>query len=200
MKKTNKLLLLALSTMGALTLTSCGSEKAASLTGAYLTPAVLSYQNMRPAYNYYMTTFSFQELETYSDNTYILTVSSSMFSGLVLPDEGNDATGNERTNYVQKYFGTYTSKVNDLDSETLDITISAPSRFIYVYDSSMFYDTANWTTEMSEKGGTENEDGTITTITAEDYLKKNGYEEMTISVSTTSHSFTYTKLNDNSYM
>lgn len=34
-----------------------------TLTGAYASPAVLQYQNMRPAYNYYLTTFSFETIK-----------------------------------------------------------------------------------------------------------------------------------------
>ena len=41
-----------------------------TLTGAYISPAVLQYQNMRPTNNYYVTTFSFETIQLYSDNTY----------------------------------------------------------------------------------------------------------------------------------
>ncbi len=34
-----------------------------TLTGAYASPAVLQYQNMRPSYNYYLTTFSFETIK-----------------------------------------------------------------------------------------------------------------------------------------
>ena len=65
---------------GASTQTSAEVVDTPTLTGSYLSPAQLGYSNMRPTYNYYLTTFAFQNLETYSDNTYCLTLSSSTFS------------------------------------------------------------------------------------------------------------------------
>jgi hypothetical protein len=123
----------------------------ATLTADYSSPAQLSYVNMRPTYNYYLTTFTFEELETYSDNTYILTVSSSCFSGVILPEEGNAAQGNERTNYLTKYYGTFTKETDSLDDDTLYITSSLPTRIVSAYDSSYFVDTDNWTDTMKTK-------------------------------------------------
>lgn len=197
MKKLRLLLALVAMGAGTLTLSSCGNSesKAATLTGAYLSPTVLKYMNMRPTYNYYMTYFTFQELETYDDNTYILTVSSSMFSGLVLPDEGNDATGNERENFIQKYYGTCTSAVDELDSDTLNITLAKPTRFVNVYDSTTYFDTANWTEKMSQDGGTKAEGSeTVTPISAADYLAQFAFKETVFSVSKVNYSFTYTTL------
>lgn len=194
MKKSNLSLALAAISLGALSLTSCG-EKTVNLTGAYLSPAVLSYINVRPEFNYYMTTFTFQELETYDDNTYVLTVSSSMFSGLVLPDVGNDATGNERENSMKKYFGTYTAKDDDLDPGTLNITLSTPTRYVNVFDSLMYYDTANWTDAMAQAAGKKAEGSEeVTPCTAEEYLAAVAFKETVISVTKETYSFTYTDL------
>ena len=102
---------------GASTQTSAEVVDTPTLTGSYLSPAQLGYSNMRPTYNYYLTTFAFQNLETYSDNTYCLTLSSSTFSAVILPEEGNDATGNERNNSLVKYYGAFTSTVDDLDDD-----------------------------------------------------------------------------------
>ena len=54
------------------------------VTGVYLSPANLSYQNMRPQYNYYLTTFTQQEITLMDNNTYCLVLSSSTFSPLSL--------------------------------------------------------------------------------------------------------------------
>ena len=131
--------------------TTSGEGKEATLTGNYISPAKMSYSNMRPTYNYYLTTFTFETLETYSDNTYCLTISSTCFSAVILPEEGNDATANERDNYLTKYYGTFTSEVDDLDEDTVYYTLSEPTRIVMAYDSSYYVDTANWTPEMKEK-------------------------------------------------
>ena len=59
---------------------SAAAAKEAKTTGIYLSPAQLSYSNMRPQYNYYLTTFTQQELTLMDDNTFCLIVSSSCFS------------------------------------------------------------------------------------------------------------------------
>jgi ABC-type Fe3+-hydroxamate transport system substrate-binding protein len=136
---------------GASTQTSAEVVDTPTLTGSYLSPAQLGYSNMRPTYNYYLTTFAFQNLETYSDNTYCLTLSSSTFSAVILPEEGNDATGNERNNSLVKYYGAFTSTVDDLDDDTVYYHLSEPSRIVGSDDTLFFYDTANWTDDMKEK-------------------------------------------------
>ena len=80
---------------------SAAAAKEAKTTGIYLSPAQLSYSNMRPQYNYYLTTFTQQELTLMDDNTFCLIVSSSCFSALELAESTNDAKGNERTNFIQ---------------------------------------------------------------------------------------------------
>ena len=66
-------------------LVACGdganaATKEAKTTGIYLSPAQLNYTNMRPQYNYYLTTFTQQELTLMDDNTFCLIISSSCFS------------------------------------------------------------------------------------------------------------------------
>ena len=130
MKKFTKLAALVLAVLLVLGLSACGggSAKAAKISGVYLTPANLTYHNMRPQYNYYTTTFTQQELTLMDDNSYCLIVSSSTFSALELAESTSDAKGNERDNAITKFYGTYTSKVNDLDEDLLDVTLSKPPR------------------------------------------------------------------------
>ena len=45
-----------------------------TLTNAFSSPAKITYNNFRPTYNYYLTTFSFETLEVYSDSTYAFSV------------------------------------------------------------------------------------------------------------------------------
>lgn len=140
--------------MVAVLLAGCGGSAAsgnAKTVGVYLSPAELSYSNMRPQYNYYLTTFTQQEITLMDDNTYVAIVSASTFSALELAESTNDAKGNERTNSIVKYYGTYTSQVNDLDEDLLDVVLSAPTRVVESYDQTYWLDTDNWNDEMGKK-------------------------------------------------
>ena len=163
MKKLNLVALLAMS--GALMACgggnqSCPVESANSsaaevvaqgkLQHTFISTATLTYNNMRPTYNYYLTTFSFQTLELYDNASYRLTISSSTFSAVILPEEGNAATGNERANSLLSYWGSYTAKVDELDDEALLVDISAPTRTVGVDDEKGFIDTDNWTENMKK--------------------------------------------------
>ena len=169
--------------ISAATLASCGNgggttncsvapeATQAKVTNAFLTQAKMTYNNMRPTYNYYLTTFSFQELELYSDNTYKLSISSSTFTAIELPTEGNAAKGNENANSLISYMGKFTSKVDDLDDKTLIVTFEAPTRIFGTADDNGFIDTDNWTSTMKEHWTDKvmgiNEEGTGTVIKSE---------------------------------
>ena len=102
--------------LASLTLGACGAKNTEVKTkGVYLSPAVMSYSNMRPTYNYYLTTFTQEELTLFENNTYCLIVSSSQFSAVVLDENTNDFSGNERSNYLYKFYGDCSSKANDID-------------------------------------------------------------------------------------
>lgn len=184
--------------------TACGAAEEAKVTGMYLSPAKLSYQNMRPTYNYYLTTFAHQELTILDDNTYCLIISESTFSALELAESTSDAKGNERTNSITKYYGTYTSKVNDLDEDLLDITISAPTRVVKTYDQTYWLDTDNWTYQMGklvvpatgydQTTGAPIYDENAEPWTAEQYLKSMAFSEITIQANQKTFSFDFTEL------
>ena len=184
--------------------TASGAAEEAKVTGMYLSPAKLSYQNMRPTYNYYLTTFAHQELTILDDNTYCLIVSESTFSALELAESTNDAKGNERTNSITKYYGTYTSQVNELDEDLLDITISAPTRVVKTYDQTYWLDTDNWTDQMGklvvpatgydQTTGAPIYDENAEPWTAEQYLKSMAFSEITIQANQKTFSFDFTEL------
>ena len=178
MKKLSLLTLI----VSAAALASCGNggtancsvpaaAEEAKVQHAFLTQAKLSYNNMRPTYNYYLTTFSFQELELYSNGTYKLSVSSSTFTAMELPEEGNAAKGNENANSLLSYLGKYTAVADDLDDKTLIVTFEAPTRFFGTSDDNGFIDTDNWTPTMkdhwSDKVMGVNEEGTGTVVKSE---------------------------------
>ena len=184
--------------------TACGAAEEAKVTGMYLSPAKLSYQNMRPTYNYYLTTFAHQELTILDDNTYCLIVSESTFSALELAESTSDAKGNERTNSVTKYYGTYTSKVNDLDEDLLDITLSAPTRVVMTNDQTYWLDTDNWDDNMAKvvippagidtNTGAPIADENTEPWTAEQYLASKAFAEVTIQANQKTASFDFTEL------
>ena len=185
--------------------TACGAAEEAKVTGIYLSPAKLSYQNMRPAYNYYLTTFAHQELTLNDDGTYCLIVSEATFSALELAESTNDAKGNERNNAIIKYYGTYTSKVNDLDEDLLDVTISAPTRIVMSNDQTYWLDTDNWTEAMGKivvppagfdtTTGTPIADENAQPWTAEQYLASKAFADVTIQANQKTASFDYVELN-----
>lgn len=158
-----------------------------TLTGAYISPAVLQYQNMRPANNYYLTTFSFETIQLYSDNTYCLTLYSSCFSGVVLPDLGNDATGSARESYVTRYYGTCTQKTNELDEDTLDVSLATPTRIVRNFNSNFYVDSENFH-PVTGTGAYFNK---VTYETKEDFMKALAFKPVDVSVSKTAASFDF---------
>lgn len=204
MKKITKLAAIVLALALVLALSACGggSAKAAKISGVYLTPTNLTYHNMRPQYNYYTTTFTQQELTLMDDNSYCLIVSSSTFSALELAESTQDAKGNERDNAITKFYGTYTSKVNDLDEDLLDVTLSKPTRVVKSVDQNYWLDTDNWTDNAAKKvipaAGVDPETGApivdenAQPWTAAQYLESVAFAETSIQVNQKSASFDFT--------
>lgn len=200
-----KIIALALTLiLAACLLCGCGAPAEAKIVGMYLSPAKLSYQNMRPTYNYYLTTFAHQELTLHDDGTYCLVVSSSTFSALELAESTNDCKGNERTNSIYKYYGSYTSQVNELDEDLLDIVLSAPTRVVATNDQSYWLDTANWDEKMAKvvippagidtNTGAAIVDENAEPWTAEQYLASKAFADVTIQANQKTASFDYVEL------
>lgn len=181
---------------------SAAAAKEAKTTGIYLSPAQLSYSNMRPQYNYYLTTFTQQELTLMDDNTYCLIISSSCFSALELAESTNDAKGNERTNYITKIYGTCTSKPNDLDDDLVDVSLGKITRVVKSYDQTYFVDTANWNDAMGKAvqppvgtdptTGAPIYDENAKPLTAEEYIATITLAETEIQVNNKLCTFDYT--------
>ena len=136
---------------------SQAETKAAKLTQGFSSPAQFVYMNARPQYNYYTTTFVFETLDLFDDNTYQFNVISMTFSGVVLPEEGSDGSGNERENSQFTSFGTYTAAEDELDPEILAVSLSESKRLVVRNDAAAFYDTDNWTAAMSKAAGSHYE-------------------------------------------
>ncbi len=184
-------------------LIGCGANES-KVMGVYLSPAELSYSNMRPEYNYYLTTFSQQEITLLDDNTYCLLVTSSTFSAIELSENTNDAKGNERDNSITKYYGTYSSQPNELDEDLLDVTLESPTRIVLSNDQTYWLDTENWTDEMGkivippagfdESTGAPIMDENAEPWTSEQYLSGAGFVQMAIQLNQKNSSFDYTEL------
>ena len=202
MKKYTKLVTLFLAAAMALSLAACSSGKAAGkITGIYLSPAQLSYINMRPEYNYYLTTFTQQEITLMDDNTYCLEVSAATFSALELSESTSDAKGNERENSITKFYGTYTSQVNDLDEDLLDVTLAAPTRVVRSFDQLYWADTDNWNdamgkavmpTQTDPNTGAPIVDENAQPWTAQQFLESVAFPETTVQVNVKTSSFDFT--------
>ncbi len=183
---------------------ACGGNGEAKIKGVYLSPAEMSYVNMRPQYNYYLTTFTQQELTLYEDGTYCLLVSSSTFSALELSESTQNAKGNERDNSVTKYYGTYTSAVNELDEDLIDIELAKPTRIVKNIDSKYFVDTANWNETMGKNTrvpssydpstGNPVIDDSTPNQTADGYLKLNAFKSVSAQANTKQAMLTWVKL------
>lgn len=225
----NKIVSVAiLAASGLVMLASCGTPTCsngndstaqattATLKGAYSSPAIISYSNMRPNYNYYLTTFSFETIALYDDNSYILNFSASTFSGVILPEEGNEAQGNERENYIRTYKGTYTATPDAFDPNVQNCTFSIPTSLLEIYNQKYYVNTLNWDDAAKEntkvgKGTTDTTTGTTKVdhydyyATGEEYLNgvtaKDGdvlpghtYTSFTADLDSSNYSFAYVKL------
>lgn len=159
----NRILRMLVLAASFISLASCGSKNCVpsssaetpsaekTLEKAFSSPAKLTYNNRRPTYNYYLTTFAFETLEIYSDSTYAFSVSSSTYSALVLPEEGNAVQGNERENSLVTYYGSFTSEADELDEDLVTYHLAKPTRRVGLRDASYYYDTANWNETRKEK-------------------------------------------------
>ena len=201
MKKYKKLVTLFLTAAMALSLAACGGKADGKITGIYLSPAQLSYINMRPEYNYYLTTFTQQEITLMDDNAYCLEVSAATFSALELSESTSDAKGNERENSITKFYGTYTSQVNDLDEDLLDVTLAAPTRVVRSFDQLYWADTDNWNAAMGKAvTPTQPDPNTGAPIvdehaqpwTAQQFLESVAFPETTVQVNVKTSSFDFT--------
>jgi hypothetical protein len=203
MKKYAKIATLFLAMAMALSLAACssGGKSAGKVTGIYLSPAQLDYSNMRPQYNYYLTTFTQQEITLMDDNTYCLVVSASTFSALELAESTNDAKGNERENSITKFYGTYTSQTNDLDEDLLDVVLSAPTRVVRSFDQLYWADTDNWSDAMGKavipaqtdpNTGAPIVDENAQPWTAQQFLDSVAFPETSVQVNTKTSSFDFT--------
>lgn len=178
----------------------CGKQES-KITGVFLSPATLFYQNMRPQYNYFVTAFTQETLILNDDNTYCLIISSSAFSALELSENTSYIKGNERSNVTMMLYGTYTSKPNELDDHLLDVSLGKVTRVINAVDQKYYLDTDNWTEDMGkavtppsgyDENGQAVKDPNAAPWTAEQYLESIVLTNADIQVNIKHASFDFT--------
>jgi hypothetical protein len=203
MKKSMKICVAVLSALMALSvMAACGNgggdnpaAKQAKLSGSYNSESHIDFFTAYPGYTYRQATFTVQNLETYDDGTYILTVVAPTFSGgLTFDPLGTGDThysATDRGNLAAKYYGTFTSS----DEGGLLLTVLAkPTRVTYNYrgtsTTAYFADTANWTEAMGIAVVAEG----ATPATASEYLAKMAFAEVTLLIDPVLLNFEYANL------
>ncbi len=142
---------------------ACGGSAAKS-TGTYLSENELTYTNMLPKYNYFFIVSTTQQLDTFDDNTYCLTVTTSMYSNIsVGPDvPTGEETWNDRGQTITRYYGECTVTVDPEDESIVYVNISTPTRVVAASFGAATIDTSGeWTEAVVKASGAE---------TATDYL------------------------------
>ncbi len=176
-----------------------------TLDKAFSSPAKLTYRNRRPTYNYYLTTFSFETLEVYSDSTYAFSVSSSTFSALILPEEGNAIQGNEKDNSLVTYYGSFTAEADALDEDLVTYHLAKPTRRVGLRDAAYYYDTAAWNDVRKEKTAektyeynpdtnTQVETGSKEYATGEEFLNAKAFASLDLEATLSTASIVFTAL------
>lgn len=179
-----------------LSLAACGETKteAPALTGSY-NSSTYTFMTAYPGYTFKQLTTSVQTLNTYSDNTYMITVVAKSLSGDLAFDPSNDGTSstegvNDRGQSVKIYFGTYTaSEENGL----LTVSLSAPTSYVNSRSASAtasaaFFNTAAWTDAMKEA---TKDDDHAEGMTGAEFLEANTFAAVNVVVDLSTYGFDY---------
>jgi len=122
----------------------------------------------------------------YDDDTYCLSVSTTLVTGLTAISGTGEIINRGTT--VTEYYGTYTSTE---DSGIISLKLAKPARVTVANTNTLFtgglpvgyYDTANWNTATEEAFTAANAMLQLETVTAETVLNKFAFNETEIAVS-----------------
>lgn len=158
----------AAAVIATVSLAAC-SGGAPAPTGTYLSENELTYQNFLPTYNYFFIVSTTQQLDTFDDGTYCLTVTTSSYSNI---STGADVptgseTWNDRGQAITRYYGACTVEVDASDDTLSFVTLSEPTRVAYASYGSVTLDTGNWTEAMTTAATGDS----TTTVDAAAYLE-----------------------------
>lgn len=178
-------------------LTACGSggEKAAGsskMTGYYASTSNVAFMSAYPEHTFKQATFGVQNIETFADNTYILTKTDTFFSGALEFNDNGKYDVVPRGANITKYYGTLT----EVDEEGL-ITLKLSKPTAVIMNSSYsaganpigYVNTKEWTDEMGKAVGGEGP-----ALSAEEYLNSVAFPETSIIVDAAKASFDYVEL------
>ncbi|WP_091228202.1 hypothetical protein [Fontibacillus panacisegetis] len=168
-----------------------GSTK---LTGYYASTTNVGFVSAYPEHTFKQATFGVQNIETFADNTYVLTSTETYFSGALDFNDNGKYDVVPRGANIMKYYGTFTST----DEEGLTtLELSKPTAVIMNSSYSAganpigYVNTKEWTEEMGTAVGGEGP-----ALSAEEYLESVAYPETSIVVDAAKFSFDYVALTD----
>ncbi len=179
----------------AVSLIGCGKKTDKELQGFYESNQNTIFTSAYPQYTYKQATFGLQTIEVYSDNTYCLTNTNSMYSGELLFNDDGTHEEVPRGAEVVKFYGSLTTKEEE---GLLTLTLSKPTAIIGNLSfatntpAAGYVNTNAWTDEMGTAAG--GEEGALT---KEAYLDKVAFSDTEIIVDTTSSTFEYVDLSGN---
>lgn len=178
-------------------LTACGSggEKAAVVsktTGYYASTSNVAFMSAYPEHTFKQATFGVQNIETFADNTYVLTKTETFFSGALEFNDNGKYDVVPRGANIMKFYGTFTG----VDEEGLiTLELSKPTAVITHSSYSAganpigYLNTKEWTDEMGTAVGGEGP-----ALSAVEYLESVAFPETSIIVDASKASFDYVVL------
>ena len=195
MKMVKRMQVVVLAMVLAFSFTACGKKAIIApivqteLSGLYASNENVAFMSAYPAYTYKQATFSVQTIEIYTDNTYCLTNTSTMFSGALTFSDSGEHTEVPRGSDITKYYGTFTSKDEEgLKTITMSTATSVVANLSFGTSKAGigYVNTKEWTEAMGTATGTAG-----ATLTAEQYLAKVALPETSVIVDTTNSLFQY---------
>ena len=164
------------------------TSAAKTLIGSY-NSSTMTFYSVYPTYTYKQLTFSVESLNVYDDGTYSMIVTDKTASGELSFDASNtgdtDISGtNDRGCAITYYYGGCSYEEEE---GLITVGLSSPDRIVYTAtatasgDSATFYDTADWTDDMTSAYG----DG------ADAYLSATAFADTEVLVDGTTWGFDY---------
>lgn len=168
----------------------------AKITGSYSSNIRTSYSNMRPTYNYFLNTITYQTLTTYEDGTYCFIQALVIPTALEIMWSATDAgaKSNPQRTYYQSYYGEYATEAGSGDS--VNIKLTKPFRLIFADVNTSgthlyAYDTDNWEGYKPTNVSGISAYTAASLITADQFRLANAFSDITISVNTATGGFSF---------
>ncbi|AIQ51425.1 hypothetical protein [Paenibacillus sp. FSL R7-0331] len=179
-------------------LAACGNSSNEAVSGGgqpsavYASTTNVAFASAYPEYTFKQAIFGVQSIETFADNTYVLTSTDTFYSGHLLFNDDGKYDVVPRGASIIKYYGTLTS--TDADG-LVTLELSKPTAVITNSSYSAgtnpigYVNTSEWTDEMGTAVGGEGP-----ALSAEEYLESVSFPETSIIVDAANDSFDYVVL------